>query len=156
MEKGVPGAIQHPWISSFTAPSPRSPSEGHHSDCSGGSRLLKALGHVQLDLPIARFVVLNGRGQVQAEAFSRVVGEDDPIAELERFIKDLAEKIGVHSKIDDHFVGSLRDAADIRIAGLDAGSIDLRRGGLGFVGHNPEFLVKSRAAHLADRSSASK
>jgi hypothetical protein len=29
-------------------------------------------------------------------------------------------------------------------------------GGLGFVGHNSEFWVKSRAAHLADRSSASK
>jgi hypothetical protein len=122
-------------------------SANHHAIAvkSGCRRLFEPLGYIQFDLTIAGFIILHGCRQVQAKPLRRVVGKNDSVAELERLIKDLAEKIWIHSEIDDHFVGSLRNAADIRVAGLDAGGIDLDlwRGGLGFVGHNPESKWRS-------------
>ncbi len=100
---------------------------------------LETLRYIQLDLTVTGFKILNGRGQMQTKALGRVVGKDDPARQLQGLFEDLTEKIRVHSEIDDHFIGSLGNAAHVGVRGLDVGGVDLGSCGLGFFGHNILF-----------------
>jgi DNA repair protein RecO (recombination protein O) len=62
---------------------------------------------------------------MDTEALGRVVGENHPVVEFERLVEDLTEEVWIQPEIDDDLVGRLRDAADIRVAGTEAGGVDL-------------------------------
>ena len=73
---------------------------------------------------------------MQAKPFRGVVRENDPIVEFQRLVQNVPKKIRVHPEIDDDFIRRLRNAADICVAGLEAGCVNSRsRGRVGFA-HN--------------------